>query len=58
MVDALDQQRGVVPLYTKCLSELCFQPLTLLGQQRCETLAMSLKHVVLKEGSRQEPAEL
>lgn len=58
MVDALGQQHGVVPVYTKRLSELCFQPLTLLGQQRFETPAMSLKHAVVKEGRRQEPAEL
>lgn len=58
MVDALGQRHGVVPLYAKRLSELCFQPLALLGQQRSETLAMSLKLVVVKEESRQEPAEL
>ena len=58
MVDALGQQHHVVPLYTKRLSELCFQQLTLLGQQRFETPAMSLKYAILKEGGRQEPAEL
>lgn len=58
MVDALGQKTQLVPLYAKRLSELCFQPLTLLGQQKSETPAISLKHAVVKEGGRQEPAEL